>query len=342
MLKVVLLVNLGTPKSPRVLDVARYLHQFLSDQRVIDIPWLIRKALLYCLILPFRSFRSARAYQQIWQASGSPLMSNSLALTQELQAQLNVQEYSVYLAMRYGTPAIGDVIKEILSQSVSELIIIPLFPQYSSAASGSALASCLQELAQYPVIPQLKIINNWHASVAYIQALAHSIRSYYNNQSSAHIIFSFHGLPLRQVQKVCSKICSADFSCCRINAELAATSTGNLECYRAQCSRTAQLVASELCLDAKNWTLAFQSRLGRIEWLQPYLTEHLNELFVQGVRELCVISPGFVCDCLETLEELGMQLQEQWFALGGSSFKLIPCLNVDGAQVLLPLILETS
>jgi len=314
----ILLINLGTPKSTKWLDVARYLHEFLSDPRVIDAPWLIRKILVSIIVL-FRSAKSAQAYKKIWLAQGSPLMVNSQALATQLQENLG-KDYIVDLAMRYGKPSIQSTLANLLKQRLATLIVIPLFPQYASASTGSAIAKFLQQISHYQVIPELKIINNWHDHPRYIAALATSIKRQY--AADEHLIFSFHGLPVRQNILACTNSCDK-----------------NCQCYKAQCIKTACLVAKKLGLHENSWSLAFQSRLGKIEWLKPYLDQHLLELYTQGQRKLCVISPGFVADCLETSEELGIQLKNLWLKIGGLSFKLLPALNAEYADIL-PLIIN--
>jgi ferrochelatase len=318
MRKGVLLINLGTPTNTSLREVGRYLHEFLSDPRVVDLPLIVRKILLYSVILPIRTRKSAQAYKKIWSESGSPLLINSQNLALNLQNLLQ-EQYCVELAMRYGQPSIKTSLAKLLKQNLEELIIIPLFPQYSSAATGSAIAKVLQELAKYLVIPRFSIINNYYQHPSYISAIANSIKQYH--QSQQHLVFSFHGLPLRQNMAVCNNLCAS-----------------NCTCYKNQCLQTAHLVAQELGLVQHAWSVAFQSRLGRIKWLQPYLEQHLMDLYAQGVRHLCVISPGFVADCLETLEELGMQLKDLWLSFNNTTFTLIPCLNADFAPALLAML----
>jgi ferrochelatase len=315
MTKAILLVNLGTPQSASAWDVALYLHEFLSDKRVIDIPWIIRKILLLGIILPTRSFTSAKNYQQVWTAQGSPLLVNSQAIASELQKNVDEQTI-VRLAMRYGQPSIKKVLAKLLAEgNIRELVIVPLFPQYSSAATGSAMEECLQQVAKYTVIPKISIIDSWYKHPAYIRALVTSIKEH-DYSVDEHLVFSFHGLPQRQVDAVCTNHC--DSQC---------------QCYRAQCTATAQLIARQLYLPQNAWSIAFQSRLGRTPWLKPYLDGHLEVLYAAGVRKICLISPGFSADCLETIEELGREIKHLWLQMSDTHFKLIPCLNGDGAKV---------
>jgi len=287
----VLLINLGTPDDPSVKSVKKYLKQFLSDPRVIDIPGILRWLLLRLVILPFRSPKSAEAYSAIWQDEGSPLLINSRKFAENLS-----RSQRVALGMRYGAPSIRHAIEEL--GDVDKITIVPMFPQYSSAATGSALQEAMQILQSKKNIPNIEIINSFHDNPGYIESVAKSIEPYLSD--SDYLLMSYHGLPVRQA--------------------------GN---YREDCFATSQLIADRLSLSTDKYGVSFQSRLGRIPWIEPYTDKILPELYEKGVRRLVISSPSFVADCLESLEEIGLQARDQWLELGGESFTLVPCINED-------------
>lgn len=297
----ILLINLGTPDSPSVPDVRRYLREFLSDPRVIELPSILRRLLLELIILPFRSKKSAEAYKSIWQANGSPLLINSVAIRDQLQALLG-DEYKVALGMRYGTPNIVTAITELDRFESEQVIIIPLFPQYASAVSGSALQEAIQVYAKRKVITPFRIISEFFEHPEYIKSLANSIQPYLRTDYD-FLLMSYHGLPERQL----------------INP--------GISCYRTKCLETSNLLAAALKLPEEKWCVSFQSRLGKLPWIKPYTEEILIKLRERGVNNLLVCCPSFVADCLETLEEIGIRAARQWKQLGGSKFELIPCLN---------------
>jgi ferrochelatase len=297
----VLLLNLGTPDNPRPGAVARYLRQFLTDPRVIELPSLLRSLLVNCIIIPTRSRKSAHAYQQIWQQDGSPLLINSQLICKQLAQELGAN-YLVQLGMRYGSPSIANALQVLQAANVQEIVVLPLFPQYSSAASGSALQETLQCIAKLKVIPKVRVVTEFYQDPRYIQALAQSIKPHITYDYD-YLLMSYHGLPERQML--------------------------HSSCYRDQCLQTSNLLAAELGLPAAKWSLSFQSRLGRLPWIQPYTDEVLQQLSARGVRKLVICCPSFVADCLETLEEIGMRARTQWQQLGGTDLRLVPCLNAD-------------
>ncbi|PJD96871.1 MAG: ferrochelatase [Legionella sp.] len=316
MKKGLLLINLGTPDSANLLDIQRFLRQFLMDKRVIDLPFFIRWILVYCLIIPFRAKNTAHAYQSVWTEHGSPLMVYSQDLIQRIQKSLN-NHCQVALGMRYGSPSIELALNEL--KECDEITVLPLYPQYSSAATGSSIEEVMRVLAQQETIPSLRIIRDFYCDPAYIAAQAQLIRKHLSD--SSHLLLSYHGLPERQIIKSgCKEICSG---VCPSNNQ------NNRACYRAQCFETSRLLAAELGLKTEQYTTAFQSRLGKTPWIQPYTDDVLSELIQRGVTHLAVSCPSFTADCLETIEEIGMRLKEQWLNLGGESFSLIPCLNSD-------------
>lgn len=312
-----LLINLGTPDDPSVSSVRKYLKEFLSDPRVITLPFLFRYLLLYLFILPFRPSRSAQYYRKIWTDKGSPLLHFSQSFTEKLQAQLG-NSYTVQLGMRYGKPSISDALKAL--QHCDSLTILPLFPQYSSAATGSAIALTLQLLAQYQKFPkQMTVIREFYAHPAFIDAQVIQIQPFI--ASHDFLLFSYHGLPTKQI------LCEQSVDCCKLQKDCPSISSENDACYRAQCFATSITIASALGLTSTQYATAFQSRLGKLKWTQPYFEEFLDELYQRGVRRLAIACPGFVADCLETLEEIGIRAKKQWQQLGGEQLTLIPALN---------------
>ena len=318
----VLLVNLGTPASPSRRDVRRYLREFLGDPRVLDMPALARALLLHAAILPFRPRRAAAAYRAIWTHEGSPLVANGRALRDALQKELG-EDFAVELAMRYGVPAVGPALDRLTAADVGRIRVVPLFPQYASASTGSALEAVYREAGRRANVPRLEVQGPFYAEPGFLGALARVARELPESQWPDHLLISFHGLPERQVRKsdASGEHCLASDGCCDV------IGPANRFCYRAQCVATARGLAAALRLRDEHWTLSFQSRLGRTPWLRPYTDEVLSQLRQRGVERLAVICPSFVADCLETLEEIGIRARDQWHALGGETLVLVPCLN---------------
>lgn len=317
-----LLINLGTPDSPGIASVRRYLSEFLCDRRVINLPALLRYALVYCTILPFRPQMTAKAYQKIWRSSGSPLLIHSQNLTTKLQQKLG-ERWQVSLAMRYGKPSIAEGLKTL--QDCEKLIILPLYPQYSNAANGSAIAKVIQLMANEAVFPTLTLIRDFCQHPGFIEAQAAQIKPHL--ASHEHLLLSYHGVPENHLKEAgCRQICPQECpSLCQ----------NNQTCYKAQCYATTKALARKLDLKSSQYSVSFQSRLGRTPWIKPYTDELLRELSKKGVKRLAVACPSFVADCLETLEEIGIRAKKQWQELGGEQFTLIPCVNdndlwVDG------------
>lgn len=325
----VLLLNLGTPLSPQKQDVRAYLKEFLDDPRVIDLPCVIRKILLHVFILPFRTAKSAKAYAAIWDAKkGSPLLFHTQDFAQQLQNQLG-ENYQVEVGMRYAAPSIQSAIEKLLKIGVQKIMILPLFPQYSSAATGSALEKALHILSSQNTIPELKILSNFYDDAGYIAAQSAVISPYLQEVKPDAVIFSYHSLPERHIHKTpsqCAKACFDNQPCPPI------TSLNN-SCYRAQCYATTRLIAQQCALPPEQYQVVFQSRLGRTKWIGPELIATMHAFIQKGVKNLVVASPSFVVDCLETLEEIGIRAQEEWKAMGGERFTLVPCLNAHPAWV---------
>jgi len=314
MKKGLLLINLGTPDNCDTASVRRYLKEFLSDKRVIDLPAPIRYLLLYGVILPFRPKQSAHAYQAIWTEEGSPLLLNSLSLKKKLQEKL-ADDYQVALGMRYGKPSLETALAEL--SMCSAITILPLYPQYSSAATGSTIEKIMALIAEKSTHPSVHIIRDFYNQPAFIQAQAELIKPYIANHD--HLLLSYHGVPERHIMRAgCSKVCT---EACPPVTEM------NQTCYRAQCYATSTQLADYLQLDTSRYSTAFQSRLGKTPWIKPYTDECLPELARRGIKRLAVACPSFVADCLETIEEIGIRAREQWLGLGGEELTLIPCLN---------------
>lgn len=318
----VLLVNLGSPSSPSTRDVRRYLKEFLSDPRVLDIPAALRWLLLRAVILPFRSPRSAEQYRAIWRAEGSPLRVHGLALSEALGRRLG-DGYRVVLGMRYGEPSLAAALDALLSADVARLCVVPLFPQEASSSSGSALEAVYRAAAARWNVAPLQAVGPFFAHPGFVAALAEVARPCLAAFEPDHVLFSYHGLPERHVRRAdpSAAHCLASADCC------AAITPVNRHCYRAQCHATTRAVVHELGLAPGTFSSAFQSRLGRARWIEPHTDVVLPQLAARGVRRVAVVCPSFVADCLETLEEIGIRARAQWTSVGGEALELIPCVN---------------
>jgi ferrochelatase len=313
----VLLVNLGSPDSPSVGDVRKYLREFLMDGRVLDAPYPIRFFVVHCCILPFRPQQSAHAYEQIWLPEGSPLVVTSQKVQAELQQRVTIP---VELAMRYQTPSIADALRKLRKQGVSEVLVIPMFPHYAMSSFETA-AERVKELTK-KLAPGMivKVAPPYYEDPDYIDALAASAADYMR-QGYDHLLFSFHGIPERHLHKsdpTCMHCLKVE-NCCQRPSQAHET------CYRIQCFKTVEAFAKQA--GVTRYSVAFQSRLGKDPWLQPYTDRELFRLAQDGVKKLLVICPAFVADCLETLEEIGLRGRETFLQAGGEEFTLVPCLN---------------
>ncbi|GIV43727.1 MAG: ferrochelatase [Bacteroidia bacterium] len=321
----VLLLNLGTPKSPSVWNVAKYLKQFLNDPRVIDIHPIARFFLVNGIIVPFRSPQSARAYQKLWTREGSPLLFYGKELSKKLQDSLG-QDFGVHLAMRYQEPSIPKVLKEMEKMSYQKIIIFPLFPQYASSTTGSALEETLKHLSRWYVIPEFCVISQYFDNRYFIDAWVELGKKYLENQAYDHVLFSYHGLPIRQLNKVYQdgKLCEEHFCKKEWNEQ-------NFYCYEAACYETTRKIVHSL--NIQNYTVAFQSRLGKDAWIQPYAEPTIIDLAQRGIKKLLVFSPAFVADCLETLIEIGHEYAEIFQEHGGVELTLVHSLNAESPWV---------
>jgi ferrochelatase len=318
----IVLMNLGSPDSTRVKDVRRYLNEFLMDERVIDMPYLARLLLVKGIIVPLRAPKSAAAYQSIWTKEGSPLTVISRQLEQAVQQQV---KEPVALAMRYGSPAPWTAYDELLKKvpDLEEVVLVPLYPHYAMSSYETAVEYAKEIHAKKKYKFRLTIIPPFYNEPVYLHALAESIKPFLQ-QEYDQILFSYHGIPERHVKKSdpTGSHCLQVNDCCNVASPAHAT------CYRHQCFTTTRLIAEMLSIPANKYRLSFQSRLGRDPWLQPYTAERLTQLPGEGVKKLLLVCPAFVSDCLETLEEMGVEGKEIFLHAGGESFTLIPCLNI--------------
>ena len=315
----VLLIQLGTPDSPSVSDVRKYLSEFLNDPRVIDIPYLFRKFLVNVIIVPFRAPKSAKLYKQLWTEKGSPLLFYSESLKEKLQSALG-SNFEVELAMRYQNPSMDSVLDKMKKKGYERIIILPLFPQYASASSGSAIEKALKIIKQWWVIPELKIISQFYNNEDYINSVVEQGKIY-NHAEFDHILFSYHGLPVRQVNKVYTdgKPCK-DHNC---ETEI---NQSNQYCYKAACYATTRLLAEKLNIPKEKYTVCFQSRLDK-KWLEPFTDKVIIDHAKKGTKKLLVFSPAFVADCLETIIEISHDYSELFKANGGNHLQLVESLN---------------
>jgi len=317
----VLLLNLGTPDSPSVRDVRRYLREFLSDPRVLTMHPVVRWLLLNLVILPRRPRATASAYSKIWTEAGSPLLINGRKLALAVGEDLG-SDFQVELAMRYQKPAIRSTLERMQQAGAARVVVIPLFPQYSEAATGSAVAKAEEENQQLAIPMDLTTLGDFYDDAGFIEAQTETIRPLLGAKAWDHILFSYHGLPESQIRRVPG--CLSDPECCD------GIDHGRLRCYRAQCFATTRALWGALAPeDGGSLThgSSFQSRLTREPWIKPYTDFVLPELYAAGKRRLLVVCPAFAADNLETLEEVGIRLREQWAQLGGKDFDLAPCVN---------------
>jgi len=321
--KGVLLVNLGTPDSPEVGDVRKYLDQFLMDERVIDINAFKRTLLVKGIIVPFRSPKTSKLYKEIWDENGSPLLYFSKIQAAMLQDKLG-EEYHVELAMRYQNPSILSALEKMKAGLVESIKVIPMFPQYASASTGSVIQNVMELVSKWATVPPVSFVNSFHDNDLMIETFAGNARKY-NPETYDHVLFSFHGLPERQLLKCdhTGHYCLKQENCCDSLNDI------NKFCYSAQGHDTARLIARKLNISRENYTVCFQSRLGKEPWVQPYTTDVLKKLAAEGKKRLLVFSPAFVADCLETLYEITVEYHEEFKKLGGEHVQLVESLNDD-------------
>ena len=317
----VLIVNLGTPDSPNTPDVRRYLREFLMDGRVIDIPYLQRWMLINFIIAPFRAPKSSKVYKELWTEEGSPLKTYGYAVEGMLQEALG-RDYVVKLAMRYQNPSIESAMAELQKLGLSKITVIPFFPQYASASTGSVYEEVMRIFANWQIMPEVRFVNRFLDHPKFIEGFVRLGRKYLNERKYDHILFSYHGLPERQILKgdVTGKQCKLGSCCDTANRH-------NQFCYRAQCFETTRLLVKELGLAEGTYTTSFQSRLGKTPWIKPYTDDVIKELAGRGIKSVLAFSPAFVADCLETTIEIGDEYKELFEELGGEHWQLVESLN---------------
>ncbi len=301
----IVLVNLGTPEAPTSSAVRRYLKQFLSDQRVVEIPKLVWWFILNLIILPFRSGRSAKKYAAIWTRDGSPLKVHTQKQAMLLRGALGERGHeriTVAMAMRYGAPSLPEVLARLKTDGCERILILPAYPQYAGSTTGSIYDAVFQHYARVRNVPELRFVRNYHDHDAYIDALHDSVLNHWdNNGRPEKLVLSFHGIPMRTLLLG--------------------------DPYHCECLKTARLLTAKLRLAPDQYVVTFQSRFGRAQWLQPYTAPTLVRLAREGVTRVDVLCPGFTSDCLETLEEIAIEAKEAYTAAGGKKFAYIPCLN---------------
>jgi ferrochelatase len=318
----VLIVNLGTPDSPSVPDVRKYLREFLMDRRVMDIPFWRRFFLINFIIAPFRAPESSKGYQQLWGEAGSPLKVYGVELERLLQEALGV-DFVVKLAMRYQSPSIKSVLSHFEGKGFKRLIVVPLYPQYASSSTGSTVEEVMRWVKGWEVVPEIKLISQFFEHPLFIKAFAENGRRYMAQEHFDHYLFSYHGLPERQILKSsCDNYCRLGDCCSVYNNK-------NQYCYRAQCFETTRLLARELGIKKEDYMICFQSRLGKTPWIKPYTDDVIKELPGRGIKRVLVFSPAFVADCLETTIEIGVEYKKLFVEHGGEAWQLVESLNTS-------------
>jgi len=316
----VLLVNSGTPRSPRPRDVRRFLQRMLSDPRIVELPRALWLPILHGLVLPFRPRRSARKYRKIWSAGGSPLLDLSERLRTELVgklAQRMLAPFSVELGMLYGEPTVSDALARLRASGAQRILVLPLFPQYCGSTTGAVYDQVNGELRRWRWLPELRFVAEFHDDPGYIEALRASVTQHWEASGrTGHLLMSFHGIPERYFHQG--------------------------DPYFCKCQKTARLLADELMLQEDEWSVSFQSRFGAAAWLKPYTLEVLREMPARDVKDVTVVCPGFSVDCLETLEEINMESREAFLRAGGARFEYVPALNarLEHARFLATLIAQ--
>jgi len=298
----ILLVNLGSPEKPTTSAVRRYLKEFLGDPRVVNLPRIVWWVVLNFLVLPFRPAKSAKAYKKIWTPAGSPLITLTQSLTDKLAKYFNADNFTIAMAMRYGKPGILTQLRRLKKQGIEKLIVLPLYPQYSSTTTASVYDAVFAEIGHWRYIPEVIFINEYYQDRHYIESIVATIKqSWQQRKKNPLLLMSFHGLP----------------------AKLSEWG----DPYALQCKKTAALIAEQLELKDSEWLLVFQSRFGKAEWLQPYCVDTLENLPGKGVKAIDIVCPGFAVDCLETLEEIAITNRALYMAAGGEAYCYIPALN---------------
>jgi ferrochelatase len=304
----IILANLGSPTAPTTKAVRRFLKDFLGDPRVVNLPRPLWWLILNFFVLPFRPSRSAKAYRKVWHEKGSPLTYMTRQLSEKVAEQLKPKGITVNYAMRYGEPSIATQLKAFKKDGITDVMVLPLYPQYSSTTTASIYDDLTKELKQWRHLPSFQFISDYHQDHHYIAAVAASIEQAWHEQAKNELlVMSFHGLPEQLTQWG--------------------------DPYFHQCHKTAALIAEKLGLTEKQWMIVFQSRFGKAQWLKPYCVDTLQALPTQGIKAIDIVCPGFAVDCLETLEEIAMENKSIFMEAGGSEYRYIACLNDSKAHV---------
>lgn len=316
----ILLINVGTPDEPKVKAVRRYLFQFLNDRRVIDLPLLFQKLLVNLIIVPFRAPKSTKLYQRLWTPEGSPLLINALGLQNKLQQRVS-ERADVFVAMRYQNPSIGKALKAIKAAGYHKLVVMPLFPQYASSTNGTATQAVWDEMRRWNTIPNAQVINQFYNHPAFLDAFARKIAAS-EPEKYDHVIFTYHGLPNRHLDKNHPGISNAGCTCEKAMPEHGAF------CYKATCYETTRQLVKRLGLKEGSYSTSFQSRLSN-NWMTPFTDKNLMQRAEDGAKKILMAAPSFVADCLETTVEIGFEYKELFKEKGGQQLTLVESLNAD-------------
>ena len=314
----VILINVGTPDKPTVKAVRRYLSEFLNDRRVIDIPLVLQKILVNLIIVPFRAPKSTKLYLRLWTDKGSPLLYYSEQVQSELQKKLD-SKADVFMAMRYGNPSIGKALSAIQKGNYDRVVIFPMFPQYASSTNGTAIQAVIDQIRQWNTIPEIHAVNQFYDHPAFLDAFTERIQSY-KPENFDHVVFSYHGLPNRHLEKN-----HPEESITTCNCETALPKFGKF-CYKATCYQTTRELASRLGLKSGQYSVSFQSRLSN-NWMTPFTDQNLISRAKQGSKNILVVAPAFVADCLETTVEIGWEYKEMFIENGGENLQMVESLN---------------
>ncbi len=331
----VIIANVGTPDAPDVPAVRKYLFEFLNDRRVIDLPWLLQKILVNLIIVPFRAPKSTKLYQRLWTKKGSPLLAISNETRDKLHEKLG-EGFTVFVGMRYRNPSLKAILKTIKSQKFDRIVVLPMFPQYASSTTGTIVQLANSETAKWNVIPEIITISQFYNNPGFIKAFAAQIKKY-NPETFDHIVFSYHGLPFSQTDRVHPEVKTAVCQC-----ETGLPAHGKF-CYKATCYETTRLLAKELGLPKSAYSVAFQSRLTK-NWLKPFADEEVIRLAKEGKKRVIFAAPSFIADCLETIVEIGLEYQELFEKNGGEKIQLVESLNSndDWVKTLADLVRNSS
>ncbi len=324
-MKALLLINLGTPDAPNKKGVKKYLRQFLNDPRVIDFPTLKRGLLVNGIIIPTRLVNSTQIYKEVWDEKGRPLLYHTRELKEKMQEEIG-DDFDVYFAMRYQSPSLESVLEDINLKAYTELIIVPLYPQYASSSTGSTAQKAMEVISKWEVIPTVKMINSFYNEPYFLDVLAANATKY-DVPKYDHVLFSYHGLPERHIRKSCK------VPGCKPEECISSNEAERTYCYRSACYETTRQVVKRLGLTEDEYSVGFQSRLGRDPWIKPYSDVIIEDLAKQGTKKLLVFSPAFVADCLETIVEIGSEYKDIFLEHGGEELQLVESLNSSDAWV---------